>query len=90
MGHYRKLKTATVSSSEGAKEGLKQFLAAVAKEPSMLNEQLNVDFLTREIRIRLCNFVLQSEENIDVKKPLLPWKWTRWLLLRYAIGGVKP
>ncbi|KAI4253408.1 MAG: hypothetical protein L6R42_007591, partial [Xanthoria sp. 1 TBL-2021] len=47
-----------------------RFLAAVAKEPSMPVEQSNADFLTREFGRRLCNFMLRSEEDLDMKQPL--------------------
>lgn len=70
MSQYKNLETVTASSSGAANEDLKQFLAAVAKEPSILNQQSNVDFLTHEIGMRLCNFMLQPEEDIDVKQPL--------------------
>lgn len=70
MSQYRNLEAVTASSSGSASENLKQFLAIVAKEPSMLNEQSNVDLLTHEIGVRLCNFMLQPEEDMDVKQSL--------------------
>jgi aryl carrier-like protein len=70
MSPYRNLEVVTASIKGAVNEDLKQFLAAVAKEPSLLNEQSNVDFLTHEIRVRLCNFMLRSEEEIDVKQSL--------------------
>lgn len=70
MSQYRNLETVTASNSGAVSEDLVQFLAAVAKEPSMLIEQPNVDFLTHKIGVRLCNFMLQSEEDLDVKQSL--------------------
>lgn len=71
MSLYRNLEAVATSSTGPVNEALKHFLAAVAREPSMLNEQSNVDFLTHEIALRLCDFMLQPEEDVDVNQPLL-------------------
>lgn len=71
MSLYRNLEAVAVSSTGPVNEALKHFLAAVAREPSLLNDQSNVDFLTHEIALRLCNFMLQSEDDVDVNQPLL-------------------
>ncbi|KAI4261103.1 MAG: hypothetical protein L6R42_003692, partial [Xanthoria sp. 1 TBL-2021] len=70
MSMYRNLESLAISGTGMENETLGQFLAAVAKEPSMLAEQSNADFLTREIGLRLCNFMLRSEEDLDKKQPL--------------------
>ncbi|KAL8721427.1 MAG: hypothetical protein Q9225_001902 [Loekoesia sp. 1 TL-2023] len=70
MSLYRNLEAGNASSNGAVNEDLKAFLAAVAREPSMLNEQSNLDFLTHKIGVRLYNFMLQSEDDIDVKQSL--------------------
>lgn len=70
-------------------ETLAHFLAAVAKEPSMLTEQPDADFLTRETGRRLCDFMLRSQEDLDMQQPLAALGVTRWWRLRSAIGGVR-
>ncbi|KAL9010176.1 MAG: hypothetical protein Q9173_004864 [Seirophora scorigena] len=70
MSAYRNLESLTVSGSAMENESLGQFLLAVAKESSMLTEPSNADFLTREIGRRLCDFMLRSEEDLDMKQPL--------------------
>ena len=50
MSQYRNLETAATSSDGAVNEALKEFLAAVAREPEILYEQTNVDVLTNEIR----------------------------------------
>ena len=70
MSLYRNLETDATSTGEITNDRLKQFLAGVASEPSMLNMQANLDFLTHEIGVQLYGFMLQAEEEIDVKQPL--------------------
>lgn len=70
MSAYRNLESVTGSGGGMENESLGQFLVAVAKEPLMLEEPSNADFLTREIRRCLCNFMLASEEDLDVERPL--------------------
>ncbi|KAI4094752.1 MAG: hypothetical protein LQ344_001997 [Seirophora lacunosa] len=70
MSAYRNLESVTGSGGGMENESLGQFLAAVAKKPLMLEEPSNADFLTREIRRRLCNFMLMSEEDLDLERPL--------------------
>ena len=36
----------------------------------MLNEKTNKDFLTSKIKVCLCNFLLRSEEDINVAQSL--------------------
>ncbi|KAL8697590.1 MAG: hypothetical protein Q9201_007051 [Fulgogasparrea decipioides] len=70
MSLYRNMEGETQSNSGAFNEDLKHFLAAVARQPSMLNEQLNLDFLTRQIATRLYSFMLQSEDEVDVRQSL--------------------
>ena len=69
MSHYRNQEAVAVSSSGVNNEDFKKFLAAVAKQPSLLDEQSHVDFLTHKIGLHLGSFMLQSED-IDVKQSL--------------------
>ena len=70
MSLYRNLEAITAYDGGAVNEDLKQFLVAAAKDPSMLNTQSNADFLIHEIGIRLCSFMLPSEEDLDVKQSL--------------------
>lgn len=70
MSLYRNLEAGNASSKGTINEDLKAFLAAVAREPSMLNEQSNLAFLTHEIGVRLYSFMLKSEDDIDVTQSL--------------------
>ncbi|KAL8836758.1 MAG: hypothetical protein Q9170_002787 [Blastenia crenularia] len=70
MSLYRNLEAGSASGNGAVNDDLKAFLAAVAREPSMLNEQANLEFLTHKIGVRLYNFMLQSEDDIDVKQSL--------------------
>jgi len=70
MSLYRNLETVSASTGGAVNQGLKQFLAGVASEPSLLNEQANLDFLTHEISVRLCDFMLLGEADLDVKQSL--------------------
>ena len=67
---YRNLEAETAEVHQTANEGLKHFLLAVASDPSMLAEQANLNFLTREIGLRLYAFMLQPEEELDVQQSL--------------------
>lgn len=70
MSLYRSLEAGNASSNGAVNEDLKAFLAAVTWEPSVLNEKSNLDFLTHKIGVGLYNFMLQSEDNLDVKQSL--------------------
>ncbi len=70
MSHYRNLMTTTGSAGGAVSQGLEQFLAAVSSEPSMLDAQSNLDFLTHEVGVRLYSFMAVTEEDLDVKQPL--------------------
>ncbi|KAL8720960.1 MAG: hypothetical protein Q9181_007808 [Wetmoreana brouardii] len=70
MSLYRNMEGETQSISGALNEDLKHFLAAVARQPSMLNEQSNLDFLTRQIATRLYSLMLQSEDEVDVRQSL--------------------
>lgn len=70
MSVYRNLEVLAASSGGAVNEDFKQFLSAVAKEPSLLNKQSNVDFLTHEVWVRLCDFMLRSQEDTDPKQSL--------------------
>ena len=71
MSLYRNLETSALASTGPVNEALKHFLATVAREPSMLNEPSNVSFLTHEIGARLCNLMLQPDDDVDVKQSLM-------------------
>ena len=71
MSLYRNLENATAAStSGGVDDDLKHFLSSMAKEPSALNEQSNIDTLTQDIGRRLGNFMLLAEEDVDVRQSL--------------------
>ena len=70
MSIYRNLESVGTTNSGPADEGLKQFLAGVSSEPSMLNVQANLDYLTHEIKVQLCSFMLRAEEDVDVTQSL--------------------
>lgn len=70
MSVYRNLEAAAPSSGGAVNEDLKQVLAAVAKEPSLLTAKSTVDVLTQEIKVRVCNLMVQPEDDIDVKHSL--------------------
>ena len=70
MSIYRNLESVNATNSGAANEGLKQFLAGAALEPSMLDAQANLNYLTQEIKVQLCSFMLRSEEDVDVKQSL--------------------
>ena len=70
MSIYRNLETGEATNSGAANEGLKRFLAEVASQPSMLNTQANLDYLTHEIKVQLCSFMLRAEDDVDVKQSL--------------------
>ncbi|KAL8883408.1 MAG: hypothetical protein Q9192_007184 [Flavoplaca navasiana] len=70
MSLYRNLESLNPSSSGIENESLGHFLATVSKSPSMLSEQASAEFLTREIGLRLCNFMLRSADNLGLKQPL--------------------
>lgn len=71
MSLYRNMDHSNGPSSGATSEDLKPFLAAVARDPMILNEQTNKDFLTNKIKVCLCNFMLRSEEDVDVAQPLI-------------------
>lgn len=70
MSVYRNLENVNVSAGGAVNEDLKQFLAGVASDPSMLDAQSNVDYLTQGIMVQLCGIMLRSEEDVDVKQSL--------------------
>ncbi|KAI9763174.1 MAG: hypothetical protein M1835_007911 [Candelina submexicana] len=70
MSVYRNIESLTVAGRRMENESLGQFLVAVAKESSMLTEPSNADFLTHQIGLHLCNFMLRSEEDLNMKQPL--------------------
>ena len=70
MALYRNLEAEAAEVNPTANEGLKHFLLAVASDPSMLAEQAHLDFLTREIGLRLYGFMLHPEEELDVQQSL--------------------
>lgn len=70
MSVYRNLENVNASTGGAVNEDLKQFLAGVASEPSMLDEQSNVDRLTQGIMVQLCGIMLRGEEDVDVKQSL--------------------
>lgn len=70
MSVYRNLENVNVSAGGAVNEDLKQFLAGVASDSSMLDAQSNVDYLTHGIMVQLCGIMLRSEEDVDVKQSL--------------------
>lgn len=70
MSLYRDQETTTAVAGATSNEGLKEFLSRVASEPSTLDVQSNLDFLTHAIGSQLYDFTLQSEEDMDLKQPL--------------------
>ncbi|KAL5392876.1 hypothetical protein DPSP01_000571 [Paraphaeosphaeria sporulosa] len=70
MALYRNREPEKQSSSSTASEGLKDFLASIAATPAMLDEKENADFLTQEIGKRIRSFMIQSDEEVDIKMSL--------------------
>lgn len=70
MSMYRNMESVGTTNSGTANEGLKQFLAGIASEPSILNAQPNLDYLTHEIKAQLCSFMIRAEEDVDAKQSL--------------------
>ena len=70
MSLYRNMETSSESNSSATNEDLKPFLAAVARDPSILDERSNTDFLTNKIKACLCSFLLRSEEDVDLAQSL--------------------
>lgn len=67
---YRNIEDTTASSQGQTNERLQQFVFAIAAEPSRLYEDSSLEFFAQEIGLRLCSFLLQPEEDLDVKKSL--------------------
>jgi aryl carrier-like protein len=67
---YRNIENDTASSQGPTNEKLQQFLSAIATEPSRLYEDSSLGLLTQEIGLRLFSFLLQPEEDLDVKMSL--------------------
>ncbi|KAL1597236.1 hypothetical protein SLS60_008818 [Paraconiothyrium brasiliense] len=70
MALYRNREPEKQSSPNTASEGLKDFLASVSSTPAILEEKENVDFLTQEIGKRIRSFMIQSDDQIDIKMSL--------------------
>ncbi|KAL9069203.1 MAG: hypothetical protein Q9157_006247 [Trypethelium eluteriae] len=70
MSMYRNSEISSTTASNTENQGLKQFLADVASEPSILNSEAGLDFLTHQIGCKLYAFMLQPEEDVDVKVSL--------------------
>lgn len=70
MQIYRNLETAVTSKSAGEREGLKQFLSSVAADPSFLDADPTLAFLTHEISLCISNFMLTSVDDLDVTRSL--------------------
>ena len=70
MSLHQNLEISKISAGGRFNKGLKRLLTAVAREPSMLEEQANVDLLTHAIGVRLCNMMLLTEDDIDMKESL--------------------
>ncbi|KAI9658048.1 MAG: Type I Iterative PKS [Bathelium mastoideum] len=70
MSMYRNLETSIETTSSIDSAGLKQFLANVASDPSCLKVQSNLAFLTQKAGCKLYEFMLQPEEEVDVKVAL--------------------
>ncbi|KAJ4346503.1 uncharacterized protein N0V89_010432 [Didymosphaeria variabile] len=70
MALYRNREPEKQSSFSTASEGLKDFLASVASTPAILDEKENVDFLTQEIGKRIRSFMIQSDDQVDIKMSL--------------------
>ncbi|KAK3328126.1 polyketide synthase [Cercophora scortea] len=58
------------SSSNPTSQDLPQFLATAHTDPSILDVPENRAFLTRQIGLRLCNFMFRPEEELDVSMSL--------------------
>ena len=70
MALYRNLEVAADTSGGMASEGLKEFLSSASIDPAILDDKASLDFLTREIGHRICSFMLQPEEDLDVTRSL--------------------
>jgi len=70
MSIYQNLETVHVSVGGAANEGLKLFLGNSAINPSVLREKAGVDFLAREIGLKLFNLMLKPEEDLDISASL--------------------
>ena len=67
---YRNLESSTVTTDNSDSTGLQQFLVNAASDASFLGVQSHLDFLNHMIGCKLYGFMLQPEENVDVKVSL--------------------
>ncbi|KAL8694269.1 MAG: hypothetical protein Q9218_001037 [Villophora microphyllina] len=70
MSLYRNLEEGSAPTTGAVNEDLKHFLAVVASQPSILDDQSILGFLTRQIGSRLYSSMLQSEDDMDVRQSL--------------------
>lgn len=70
MALYRNLEVAADTSGGTASEGLKEFLSSASVDLAILDDKASLDFLTQEIGHRICSFMLQPEEDLDVTRSL--------------------
>lgn len=70
MSMYRNVESLAISGSGMEIETLGHNSSCRGKRTSTLTEQSNADFLKREMGRRLCDFMLRSEEELDMQQPL--------------------
>lgn len=70
MSIYRNLETAQVPVGDATNEGLKLFLRNIAINSSILRENASVEFLAREIGLKLFNLMLIPGEELDISTSL--------------------
>lgn len=71
MAVYRNLETSETSVGASEDEGLKQFLSSVSANPSILQAQDSIAFITNEIGTTLFSFMLRPTEDMALDATLV-------------------
>ncbi|TVY80960.1 Highly reducing polyketide synthase FUM1 [Lachnellula suecica] len=66
MAVYRNLETASANTSSSDNEPLRLFLADASAKPALLTEPASIEFLAREIGLRLFISLMKPEEDLDI------------------------
>jgi NADP-dependent 3-hydroxy acid dehydrogenase YdfG len=70
MAIYRNIQRVAATTNTSTGSQLKQFLAAVVKEPSKLDKKESADFIAKELGNCMSNFLMKDEGEMDLSLTL--------------------
>jgi aryl carrier-like protein len=94
MGSYHNVTSQKSRQASSGWSELKDFLTRATNEPDKLNEKSSEEYLAREIGKKIFNFIMRSEEDMDISlslaqaglDSLIAIELRRWWKQMFGVG----